>query len=598
VGTEYQVGDVLASKYRLEELLGSGGMGHVYRAVNQLVGRAVAIKLLRSEHASNAAVKERFLREARAANLVRHPHVVDVLDIGEDRGAPFIVQELLDGEDLAHYVARRGGKLSLEEVADLVGPVIEAVAEAHARGVVHRDIKPENVFLVKAKRGFLPKLLDFGISKVRAPDLRATEVGLMMGTPAYMAPEQIQGAREADPRSDVWALGVMLFELLAGRLPFDGIDAPALFVAIATKDAPTLIDVRAEVTPAVSQLVERCLRRRPDERYPSASELARDLRHVLEGTDLEATGTRSIPPEVAKLIPDLRLATPGLAAPVGGAAGSAGAEKRADAKSPGDGPAAPTAPGPAGVPDVPALDLPAARAPLARTIQHAGAPPAEPTRPGLPNAPSLSPPAPRASGGMLATPRDLGPLDDDDDPAAPSDLQVDAGPAPRSSRRLPAAPPSGSLPGVGLAPGAAPASSRRMPAANAGPASYASHGSYASQAGAPGGSAAERTQAGPVMIALAAVGLAVILPTGLLMQLAHRPDGWPLAKFFAAPAPLDTVLHGGLGLVCCAIGATYSRRALRTWRGDLGGGASGAIVSALIASATFFCAIELVSALS
>ena len=174
VGTpENRVGEVLAAKYRLEELLGSGGMGHVYRAVNEHVGRAVAIKVLRREHAENAQVVDRFLREARAANLVRHPNVVDVLDIGkEDDGTPFIVQELLVGEDLAHLVARRGGKLPVEEVCDLLLPVIDAVAEAHARGIVHRDIKPENVFLAKASRGPIPKLLDFGISKVRAPDLQ------------------------------------------------------------------------------------------------------------------------------------------------------------------------------------------------------------------------------------------------------------------------------------------------------------------------------------------------------------------------------------------------------------------------------------------
>ena len=213
---------MLASKYLLEELIGSGGMGDVYRALNTVIGRAVAVKVLRAEHAENAQVVERFLREARAANLVRHPNVVDVLDVGNEPGrAPFIVQELLEGEDLAQLVERRGGKLPLAEVVDLLGPVIDAVAEAHARGVIHRDIKPENVFLSRSARGLVPKLLDFGISKVRASDLRATEAGVMLGTPGYMPPEQVRGARDADPRSDVWALGVMLFELIAGRMPFE-----------------------------------------------------------------------------------------------------------------------------------------------------------------------------------------------------------------------------------------------------------------------------------------------------------------------------------------------------------------------------------------
>jgi serine/threonine protein kinase len=490
VGTEDRVGEVLASKYRLEALLGSGGMGHVYRAVNEHVGRAVAIKVLRSEHAENLQVVERFLREARAANLVRHPNVVDVLDIGkEDGGAPFIVQELLDGEDLAHFVERRGGKLPFEEVCDLLLPVIAAVAEAHAQGVVHRDIKPENVFLAKTKgaRAPTPKLLDFGISKVRAPDLRATEVGMMMGTPAYMAPEQVQGAREADPRSDVWALGVMMFELIAGRMPFD-MEASALFVAIATKDAPTLLDVRAEVTPAVSRVVERCLRRQPDERYPSAAELERDLRHVLDGTELEATGKRSIPAAAFALAPDL---VPDLV------------------------PAAPR--------------MPSRTAPTAPTQLPASTPP---------RTPSTSVPEPRSTR-----------------------LAVGA-----------------SLPGVVLAPG---------------PSSVKRPGTRASWGVRP---AREVADMGP-MIGLGVVGLVSILGTGLLMQLAHRPEGWPIARFAFAPSSgVALAVHGALGFAVLCLGLTYGWRGVHHWRGDLAGGPPGAIVNAIVAGAAFFSAIEIMSA--
>jgi serine/threonine-protein kinase len=306
------VGDVLASKYRLEELLGSGGMGYVYRAVNEHVGRAVAIKVLRPEHAANAPIVERFLREARVANIVRHPNVVDVLDIGrDDDGTPFIVQELLTGENLSQYVEKRGGRLTLAEVEKYLLPIIDAVGEAHARGVVHRDIKPENVFLAEQGQRLVPKLLDFGISKIRLPNVRATEVGTMMGTPAYMAPEQVNGSSETDPRTDVWALGVVLFELLSGTLPFDAPDAPALFVAIATKEPRRLVDVCPDVGPDVSRICERCMRRAPDDRYPSALELARDIRHVLEGTAIEATGKHSIPPALMRLeVPDLALPPP------------------------------------------------------------------------------------------------------------------------------------------------------------------------------------------------------------------------------------------------------------------------------------------------
>ncbi|MBS2015566.1 MAG: protein kinase [Deltaproteobacteria bacterium] len=551
MSSDNRVGETLASKYKLEALLGSGGMGHVYRAVNTLVGRPVAIKLLRIEHAENLAVRERFLREARAANLVRHPNVVDVVDIGQDEGgAPFIVQELLEGEDLAHLAARNGGKLPLQVVIDFLLPVIEAVAEAHLKGVVHRDLKPENVFLARSPHGPVPKLLDFGISKVRSNDLRATEVGVMMGTPAYMPPEQVQGARDADARSDIWALGVMLFELIAGRLPFDAADAPALFVAIATRDAPTLLDVRADVTPAVSQIVARCLRRRPDERYPTAAELARDLRHVLEGDELEPTGKRSLPPSALAIISSKS------GAPAGPLAPTALNEKA-----------------PAAAPPVP----PAPKAPEIEPI---------------PEAPSLAPPPlkpasdPRLGAKPASDPR-LG--------AKPaSDPRLGAKPAsdPQPSKPSPSRPsePRGriaaeaSLPGVMLAPG-----SSRMPSTSSRAASHEAWGLEPKK-----GSADMSAVYG-----IAVVGIVTIATIGVMMQLAHRPEGWPLGKFVAGTtdATLLLAINGGLGLVALAIAVTYALRGHKHWRGELGGGASTAVVNAIVAGGAFFCAIELVSAM-
>lgn len=523
VPPDNRVGEVLASKYRLEELLGSGGMGHVYRAVNEHVGRTVAIKVLRLEHAQNGPIVERFLREARAANLVRHPNVVDVLDVGkEDGGAPFIVQELLLGEDLAHLVARRGGKLPVEEVCDLLLPVIDAVAHAHAQGVVHRDIKPENVFLANATRGPIPKLLDFGISKVRAPDLRATEVGMMMGTPAYMAPEQVQGAREADPRSDVWALGVMMFELIAGRMPHDVMDAPALFVAIATKDAPTLLDVRAPVPPAISRVVERCLRRRPDERYPSAAELGRDLRHVLDGTELEPTGKRSLPPRAAlRGVPDLALPGP---------------------------PRSPS------IPDAGAVDARAKTEVGVGPSPSGGAAPATPELP-TPEAPSLPPPPLPAPAPAPAAER-----------------------APRPSPQLS----DGPLSGVGLSPGSV--------------SSLRTRASYPRRSDQPSRDMATTTDFSP-LIGFAVVGLVTILGTGLLMQLVHRPEGWPVALFVFAPPPgIALAFHGAFALLAVITGFVLARRGVLHWRGDLSGGPPSAIVNAVMASGAFFCAIELASA--
>ncbi len=295
-----RAGDMLASKYRIEALLGTGGMGDVYRATNVLVDREVAIKLLHVKHVGDPNLVERFLREARVANIVQHPNVVDILDIDKDEdGSPFIVQELLHGEDLSKF-ARARGRLDLDEIRTLVVPIIEAVAAAHAQGVIHRDIKPANVFL-SSRAGepppssgprsgpvprsgvrYVPKLLDFGISKLRAADIRATDVGVIMGTPAYMAPELIgRGVRDADARSDVWAIGVMLFELLAGRRPYVATGG-AIYVAIATTDPPRLLDVAPDVDPDVASVVDRCLRRSVDERFASAGELAQALVTALD----------------------------------------------------------------------------------------------------------------------------------------------------------------------------------------------------------------------------------------------------------------------------------------------------------------------------
>ena len=500
-----RVGEVLASKYRLDALLGSGGMGQVYRAVNLDVGRAVAIKVLHVEYAQNSQVVERFLREARAANLVRHPNVVDVLDIGrESDGTPFIVQELLEGEDLAHLVERRGGKLPLQEVIEILGPVIDAVGEAHAHGVIHRDIKPDNVFLAKGRLAPVPKLLDFGISKVSMPDQLVTEVGVMMGTPAYMPPEQVEGARAADPRSDVWALGVMLFELIAGRMPFEAASAPALFYAIATEDAPTLLEVGAQVPPELSRLVARCLRRLPDERYPSAAELARDLRHFASGSDLEPTNRRSIPPAKVKgMIPPLF--TPATAhAPT---FTSELAEHVAVV-------VAPSAP------------LPTYPAPRVAAFAPAAAPP-----------PAQRSLAPRSG--------ELGQMH----------AVVSSRPRPTPTRSEPQAP-------------------------------------------APRGDPRERLAVDASgLIGAAVVGLIVLLGLGLLMQLLHRPEGWPLARFLLGPGQtVETALHAFLATVTLAMGGVNAWRGMRHWKGDLEGGPPHAIFNAVVATVAFFSAVELISA--
>jgi serine/threonine-protein kinase len=275
-------GTELGGKYRLGRAIGEGGMGEVYRAENYLIGRPVAIKVMRAELARDEALVKRFLREARAANMVRHPNVVDILDIGQDEtGTPFIVAELLEGEDLAKALTAAGGRFAIEPMLRYMLPIVEAVAEGHTKGLVHRDLKPENVFLAREGRNMVPKLLDFGISHLKPGplDKRLTAAGQAMGTPAYMSPEQIRGV-EVDARADVWSLGVILQELLSGQLPFDAENAPALFVAVVSEEPRPLADDGSRGRAEIAAIVRRCLRRDPDERYPTAVELLKDLRRT------------------------------------------------------------------------------------------------------------------------------------------------------------------------------------------------------------------------------------------------------------------------------------------------------------------------------
>lgn len=289
-------GQLLGGKYLLEKRLGSGGMGEVWKARNVTVGREVAIKLLRSEHSDNSSIAARFVREARTANLVRHPNVVDVLDAGhDDAGAPYLVQELLVGQDLGRYAAECGGRVPVDAALRILLPVVDAVAFAHAKGVVHRDLKPENVFLAREGDRLVPKLLDFGISHVESGP-RMTASGVALGTPAYMAPEQIKGTRNVDTRSDVWALGVMIHEVLAGSLPFHGETSADMFVQIATA-APTPLEQAAPGVPVeIAHVVAKCLRRSPEERYGDARDLLRDLRAIAGPHHVEPLVAPTDPP--------------------------------------------------------------------------------------------------------------------------------------------------------------------------------------------------------------------------------------------------------------------------------------------------------------
>jgi serine/threonine protein kinase len=223
-GSEY-VGQTLDARYHLERLIGRGGMGSVFLARHVVIGRPLAVKILDSKYLERGQGYKRLFREAQTAAGIGHPNIVDVLDVGTTlRGDPYLVMEYLVGEDLATFMRRRGPVPPAIAIT-ILEPILLALQAAHARGIVHRDIKPSNIFLVQ-REGTHPdvKLIDFGVAKVLGPNSegKITVTGALLGTPSYMAPEQAAGIEELDARVDLYAVGVILYELLTGKLPFQG----------------------------------------------------------------------------------------------------------------------------------------------------------------------------------------------------------------------------------------------------------------------------------------------------------------------------------------------------------------------------------------
>ncbi len=278
-------GDLISGKYRLLRLLGSGGMGSVWAARNELTDRDFAIKFLLQRLSSNNEALQRFFHEARACGQLRHPAVVDVYDMGQaEDGSPYIVMEMLEGEGMDHRLAREG-TFNPAEAASWIAFVARGLDEAHMRGIVHRDLKPGNIFFATDDRGdVLPKVLDFGISKATGPqraELAMTMQGTVLGSPAYMSPEQARGDMEIDARSDVWALGVILYESITGKCPFDAPNYNALMVEIITKPHRPVSE-RSPVCPsALAKIIDQALVKDRDKRIPSARELADRLEQVL-----------------------------------------------------------------------------------------------------------------------------------------------------------------------------------------------------------------------------------------------------------------------------------------------------------------------------
>jgi eukaryotic-like serine/threonine-protein kinase len=283
-----KVGEVIAAKYRLERVAGEGGMGIVYAAEHLVLKQRVAVKVLLPEAATSEAVVERFAREARAAAKINSEHVARVLDAGSlSSGALFLVMEFLEGCDLEELLELQN-TLPIPEVVDYLVQALEGLAHAHAANIIHRDLKPANLFLACRPDGTNAiKLLDFGISKTphNKPEDKRLTGHHVLGSPVYMSPEQLRNAPDIDARADIWSLGVVGYELLAGVPPFDGDGVGEIFAAILEKSPVPLTERNPKVPPELSRIIDRCLRRDRNERWGDAGELARAL--LPFGTDTQ-----------------------------------------------------------------------------------------------------------------------------------------------------------------------------------------------------------------------------------------------------------------------------------------------------------------------
>ncbi len=262
---------LVAGRYEILNLLGEGGMGSVYRARDSVLDEIVAFKVLRRELAASSELIERFKREVKLARRVTHPNVARMFDIGEHEGTTFLTMEFIDGEPLTSILEREG-PLPIESVSRAAGEICAGLAAAHAAGVVHRDLKPDNVMLGRDGR---IRITDFGIA--RDPVASTGTVGMVVGTPAYMAPEQVEAQADIDARADIYALGVMLFELLTGQLPFKGTSAFTLAAARLTSTPPDPGTLRTDLPAAIGRVILKCMARDRDDRYADAKQVAEAL---------------------------------------------------------------------------------------------------------------------------------------------------------------------------------------------------------------------------------------------------------------------------------------------------------------------------------
>ena len=305
------------SHYRILEKLGAGGMGEVYLAEDMKLGRKVAIKILSEEYTTNKDRLHRFEQEAAAASNLNHPNILTIHEVGADDGRHFIATEYIDGVTLRRKAAE--APLEIREILDIAIQIASALEEAHAAGIVHRDVKPDNVMV---RRNGYVKVLDFGLAKLTEtvdrspldPDaatrvLVHTDAGVVMGTSHYMSPEQARG-KPVDARSDIWSLGVVIYELVAGRTPFSGETSTDVIVAITQKEPPPLARFAPNVPAELDWIVNKTLRKDRDERYQTIKELLTDLKRVKQRLEFETELERSSSPELITKSTDSTVAAP------------------------------------------------------------------------------------------------------------------------------------------------------------------------------------------------------------------------------------------------------------------------------------------------
>ena len=256
--------------YLIETELGRGGMAAVFGALDLRLNRRVAIKVLPPEHAFNASVRSRFIREAQMAAQLTHPNIVPIYTVDERDGLVYFIMALVDGQSLAKRLHSEGA-LPIEDVRTIIGSVADALDYAHKQGVIHRDIKPDNILVDKATKR--PMVTDFGIARAAAEEQRLTVTGMAVGTPAYMSPEQAMGERDVDTRSDIYSLGVVAYQMLAGETPFKATNTPAMLMKHVSEPPPPLRGRRPDVPSGMVYAIERALAKRPEDRWRSAAEL-------------------------------------------------------------------------------------------------------------------------------------------------------------------------------------------------------------------------------------------------------------------------------------------------------------------------------------